>query len=166
MDLARIGLYTITVSVRIRAITRGAHDFLPGGATDGTLFLQHAKDKVDDHIVLDRENVDHLAGNPPKRTHQRSMVSMSSAAIAEREGRKGCAWWCSLLHDFKVDLFHVHLFGVLRRELGALEELRVDSCGHGGRSVCGRWVVVVDEVRFEGVTICNGSVRLEDWSSG
>lgn len=36
------------------------------------------------------------------------------------------------LHDLKVDFLHVHLLTEDGRELGALEELRVDARSHGG----------------------------------
>lgn len=58
---------------------------------------------------------------------QHTLISFSTLGAIESCGHH------SLLHDFDVQLGHVHLLIKFRRELGLLEEL----CIHRGRHFCG-----------------------------
>lgn len=100
------------------------------GGTNISLLLQHSKDEVDNHVILISKDLDDSLGDPSKKK--------SSANIHESDILCNELTWDELFHNFKVDFFPIDLFRVFRRELGALEELRVNTAGHDYR--LGRWV--------------------------
>lgn len=86
--------------------------------TNLALFLQHAKDKVNDHIIFNPENFDDPLRNPSEGLS----AAKSKSCRRTRD---------PLFHDLQVDLLHVDLFGELERKLCALEQLRIYAAGHG-----------------------------------
>lgn len=96
------------------------------GGTNISLLLQHSKDEVDNHVILISKDLNNSLGDPSKKNS--SVNIHESDILCNNE-----LTWDELFHNFKVDLFPIDLFRVFRRELGALEELRVNTAGHDYR---------------------------------
>lgn len=86
------------------------------GGTNKSFLLQHAKDEVDNHVILISKDLDDSLRDPS---------NVFSSVDIHYYGA-----WDELFHNLKVDLLPVDFFRVLKGKFGALEELCVNTAGH------------------------------------
>lgn len=99
------------------------------GATHMSRALDQVKTELNDDVILTPKYLRDLACDPSAIDTRRTLV-LPCLRRRRQGGEQTGAMRFLLLHDLQVDLGHVNLLAELRRELGALEELRIHPGGH------------------------------------